>query len=101
MIIYNVTTKVQANIATMWLEWIKAEHIPDIIETACFTHATILRLLETDDTDGPTYAIQYFAESQALYNQYIDQFAEAMRQKAFQKWGDGFISFRSVMSVVN
>ena len=101
MIIYNVTTKVQANIATMWLEWIKDEHIPDIIETACFTHASILRLLETDDTDGPTYAIQYFGESKALYDQYIDQFAEAMRQKSFQKWGDGFISFRSVMSVVN
>ena len=101
MIVYNVTTKVHASIATIWLDWIKAEHIPDVIATACFTHATILRLLETDDTEGPTYAIQYFAESKASYNQYIEQFAEAMKQKAFQKWKDGFISFRSVMSVVN
>jgi hypothetical protein len=57
--------------------------------------------MEIDDSEGPTYAIQYFAESKALYNLYVDKFGEIMRQRAFQKWGDGFIAFRSVMSVVN
>jgi len=101
MIIYNVTVKITHTIHTDWLQWLKEEHIPDIIQTGCFTHATILRLLEVDDTEGPTYAVQYFAESKGLYNNYIENHAAAMREKGFTKWGNQFIAFRSVMQVVN
>lgn len=101
MIIYNVTIKVADAISAEWLEWMKNEHIPDVIGTGCFTHAVILRLVEVDDTEGPTYAIQYHAESKALYNRYIEIFASDMRQRGYDKWGDQFIAFRSVMQVVN
>ena len=101
MILYNVTIKIQSRIGQDWLEWLKAEHIPEVIATGCFTHAVILRLMEIDESDGPTFAVQYYAESKALYNQYIERFAGIMRQKSFDKWGDQFIAFRSVMQVVN
>lgn len=101
MIIYNVTIKVDENIHSQWLVWLQEEHIPEVINTGCFTRATVLRLLETDDTEGPTYAIQYFAESKAWYNRYIEKFAPEMRRRSFEKWGNGFIAFRSVMQVVN
>jgi len=101
MIIYNVTIKLDEAIYPQWLVWLKEEHIPDVIATGCFTRATILQLLETDDSEGPTYAIQYFAESKALYNQYIEKYAPEMRQRSFDKWGNRFIAFRSVMMVVN
>ena len=101
MLIYNVTTKVQHAIHDAWLKWLKEEHIPDIINTGCFTHANILELLEVDNSEGPTYAIQYIAESKALYNLYIEKYSAEMRQKAFNKWGDRFIAFRSVMRIVN
>ena len=101
MFVYNVTTKVAHTIQQQWLQWIKEEHIPDIINTGCFTNATILQLLEVDDSEGPTYAIQYFAESKSQYNIYIEKFAPLMRQKAIEKWGDKFIAFRSIMQVIN
>jgi hypothetical protein len=101
MIIYNVTTHVNEDIANAWLKWLKDEHIPDIISTGCFINATILRLIEVDETTGPTYAIQYHATSKILYNRYIENFAEPMRKKAIEKWGDQFIAFRSVLQVVN
>ena len=101
MIIYNVTVKVEHGIADAWLNWLKELHIPDIVATGCFTHATVARLIETDDAEGPTFAVQYHAESKALYNRYITSFAEEMRKKAFDKWGNKFIAFRSVMEVVH
>ncbi len=101
MIIYNVTTQVNHSIANAWLKWLKEEHIPDILSTGCFTNATILRLIEVDESPGPTYAIQYHATTKALYNRYIEVFAEPMRKKAIAKWGDQFIAFRSVLQVVN
>ena len=101
MFIYNVTTKVNNSIKNEWLTWIHEEHIPEIINTGCFSAATVLRLLETDDSEGPTYAIQYHAESKAIYNRYIENFSAQMRQKSLDKWGDQFIAFRSVLQVVN
>lgn len=101
MIIYNVTIKVAAPIEDAWLQWLTGEHIPDVVGTGCFTHAVVTRLLEIDDSEGPTFAVQYHAESKAMYNKYIDLFAEIMRRKAFEKWGDQFIAFRSVMQIVN
>jgi len=101
MIIYNVTIKVAAPVQEAWLQWLKEEHIPQVVGTGCFSHAVVTRLLEIDDSEGPTYAVQYHAESKALYNKYIEQFAEAMRQRSFDKWGNQFIAFRSVMQIVN
>ena len=101
MIIYNVTIKVESAIKDEWLHWLREEHVPLVMETGCFTTATISRLLEVDDAEGPTYTVQYFAESKDLYNQYIEKFADEMRQISFAKWGNRFIAFRSVMQVVN
>ncbi|HUR66333.1 MAG TPA: DUF4286 family protein [Chitinophagaceae bacterium] len=101
MIVYNVTIKVDHSIADAWFSWLRDEHIPDIIATGCFTKAIILQLLETDESDGITYAVQYYADSKALYNRYIRENAEEMRKRATEKWGNKFIAFRSVMQLVH
>ncbi|MCW3111528.1 MAG: hypothetical protein JWQ09_6034 [Segetibacter sp.] len=101
MIIYNITIKVHSAIQDQWLSWLKEVYIPEILGTRCFTDANILLLLEMDDTDGPTYAIQFRSESKALYNNYVEKFSRAMQQKSYDKWGDQFIAFRTVMQVVN
>lgn len=101
MIIYNVTIKVHSQIKDEWLQWLKEEHIPDVMQTDCFTSYRIVRLLETDDSDGPTYAIQYDADSKSLYNRYIEKYAAEMRRRSVEKWGDQFVAFRSVMEIVH
>lgn len=100
-IIYNVTTKVSHAIHHSWLQWMQQEHIPKVIATGCFAKAQILKLKEQQDEEGATYAVQYYAESEAKYNLYIQQYAAKLRQDGFTKWGDQFISFRTVMEVVN
>jgi hypothetical protein len=99
-IIYNVTVKVEEGIADAWLQWLLQEHIADVMQTGCFTGYKVVRLLEVDDSEGPTYAIQYNADSKANYNRYIELHAPLMRQKLFDKWGNRFIAFRSLMQVV-
>lgn len=101
MFVYNVTVKVHESIKDEWLQWLLEEHIPEVLGTGCFTSASPYRLLELDDSEGPTFTIQYQAESKALYNNYIEKYAPEMRQKSFEKWGDRFIAFRTVMQAVN
>ena len=100
MIIYNVTVKVEAAIAAPWLAWMLNEHIPDILATECFFDYTVVKLLDIDETEGPTYAIQYHARSKADYNRYLEFHAAEMRKRSFDKWGERFIAFRTLMEVV-
>jgi hypothetical protein len=101
MFIYNVTSKVTWAIHDEWIAWMKEIHTKAVVDTGCFTGVTILRLLEVEEEEGPTYVIQYAAESKSSYNQYIEKFAPAFKQEIFNKWGDNFIAFRSLMQVVN
>ncbi len=100
MIIFNVTIKVSALIKDRWLEWMKQEHIPEIMATGLFHDYRICRLLEQDDSEGPTYAIQYFTDTLENYYTYIQEHAPLFRQKTFDAFGDQFIAFRTVMQVV-
>jgi len=100
MIIYNVTIKTAHSITDEWLNWLKEEHIADVINTGCFTHATVLRLLDIDEEDGITHAIQYHATDKKLYEEYLEKHADSMRKKGMDKWGDKFIAFRTVLEVV-
>ncbi|RYZ62801.1 MAG: DUF4286 family protein [Chitinophagaceae bacterium] len=100
MIIYNVTIKVDATIAESWLAWLLEEHIPEVMQTGCFSGNKVVRLLEVDETEGPTYAIQYSADSKADYNRYIQVHAGRLQELSYLKWGNRFIAFRSVMQVV-
>lgn len=101
MIIYNVTIKLEWSIHDAWLAWLKNEHIPDVINTGCFTHAQLVRILETDDAEGPTYATQYYAKNKEAYDDYITNYTHAMRQKGFDKWGNRFVAFRTLMEVLH
>jgi hypothetical protein len=101
MIVYNITSKVSIGIEKAWLQWQREEHIPEIMQTGLFTEFKIFHLLEQDDLDGSTYTIQYSANSMEDYLNYINLFANTMRQKAFAAWGNQFISFRSLMEVMH
>jgi hypothetical protein len=99
-IIYNLTMKVEATVADAWLDWVLLEHVPAVMKTNCFTAYKLVRLLDVDDTEGPTYAIQYYAESKADYNRYIELYNSKMSRLSFDKWGDRLMTFGSVMEVV-
>ena len=101
MYIYNVTTKVAPGIHTDWLHWMKNEHIPAGSATGCFTHTVFVRLLDIDEEDGPTYAVQYHAAKLADYDRYITEFAASLRKETLDRWGNQIIAFRSLMQHVN
>lgn len=101
MIIYNVTIKVDWSIAAEWEKWMKEEHIPELLETGCFDKHQLVRLLEVDETDGPTYAMQYYAQSLSKYDYYLQHYASALKEKFSKKWGQRYSDFRTLMQLVD
>ncbi|MBS1782672.1 MAG: DUF4286 family protein [Bacteroidetes bacterium] len=100
MIIYNVTVKIEASSAEEWLQWMKTEHLPDLMNTGLFTEYKLCRLLEQDENEGVTFIVQYFCPSKKEYETYIDQHATTMREKGIQRFGNRFIAFRTLMETV-
>jgi len=100
MIVYNVTIKVDRQIEKAWLTWMKSEHIPAIMATSLFSEYKWFHLLEQEEGEV-TYVVQYFTPSMEHYKKFMDELSRQFRQKAFDKWSDRFISFRTVMEIVN
>ena len=84
-----------------WVQWMLNEHFPEMLKTGCFMNTKLLRLLETDENDGPTYAAQYFAATRSDYDRYIKELAPAIRKKYMEKWGDRVVTYRTLMQVIN
>ena len=100
MLIYNITIKVSNSIAGEWLKWQREEHIPEIMCTGLFDQYKFFRLLEQDDTEGPTFVFQFHTSDRKNYDRYIHEHADRLREKALKKWGDRFIAFRSLLEAV-
>ena len=100
MFVYNTTIKVDNNIEEEWLQWQKEIHIPEILATGFFYDHRFFKLLEQDESEGKTYVIQYFSLEKKHYEEYIHHYAPSLREKAFQKWGNQFISFRTLLKTV-
>ena len=101
MLVYNVTVKIIPAIEGDWVRWMKQEHIPDILATGHFYEGKLCRLLDQDESEGITYVAQYFTETEEKYRRYLQENAPDLRKKSFEKWGDQFIAFRTVMKIVN
>ena len=97
MIVYNVTTKVRWNILEAWLTWQLEEQIPAVLATGHFDSHQLFRLLEQEEEEGPTFVVQFYTTSTERYRQFITLHAPALQQNGWNKWGDSFIAFRTVM----
>ncbi len=100
MIIYNVTIKIDWSIQKDWVAWMQEVHIPGIISGGFFSDPRFVRLLEVNDIDGPTYAVQYCAHSLENYRLFLDEQAETFNNQELAKWGSKFIAFSTIMEVV-
>lgn len=100
MILYNITYMVTHAIHEDWLVWMKTIHIPEIMSSSLFERNQMLKLLEVDEQEGLTYAVQFYTSSIENYNSYIVNYAPALRLQANQKWGDQVLGYRTIMEIV-
>ena len=97
MYIYNVTIKIENTIEEKWLEWMKEEHLQEVVDTGMFDSYHFLELVEDEDDGTKTYIAQYMTDSENRYNRYIKEFAPKLREKGYAKFGNKFIAFRTIL----
>lgn len=102
MIIYNVTVSVETAVAEEWLNWMRMEHIPEVMQTGCFQGYKLLKVLEEGVyVGGVTFAIQYFVSDLTTLDRYLKEYAPLLRAKHQAKFQDKAHAFRTVLQEIN
>jgi len=100
MILYSITINIDHQVHEEWLTWMKIHHIPDILATGLFVDNKVLRLLNEYDNGGVTYSFQYYLKSMEDYIRYETEHASRLQDEHMQKFRDRFVSFRTLLEVV-
>jgi hypothetical protein len=100
MLLYNVTVGVDKEVEKEWLEWMKTEHILDVLNTKMFVQAKIYKVLHEDDSSSVSYSTQYFAETLSHVEEYLDKHAPALREEMNKRFHGRHVAFRTLLEEV-
>ena len=101
MIIYNITCKVDWTVHDRWIAWVKEVYLPQMFGTTLFYHGQLVKLLDTDETDGPTYALQLYAHSIENYRLFLTSKQTEPLRRLHNQWQQSVVTFGSVMQLVD
>jgi hypothetical protein len=99
MIIYNVTINIEHDVHDEWLNWMKNQHIPDVMETRCFLENKLCKVL-VDEEQGITYSIQYTAPDMESLEKYQREFAPRLQKEHSDRFANKFVAFRTLLEVI-
>ena len=100
MYIYNVTINIEESVHDAWLDWMKLEHIPDMLNTGKFSTALMTKVQVTEEMGGITYSVQYRTDSIETLQKYYDEDAPNLRAKS-KPFEGKFVAFRTELEVIS
>ena len=101
MYIYNITTLTDPSILEQWLSWMREQRIPAIMASGCFLRYQFVRLLDTDEGHGLTYAVQFYAPDRGSCDHFAADFEPALQREGQRLWGEKTLSFTTLMETVH
>lgn len=100
MLLYNVTVNIDKDAETEWLQWVKQQQIPAIMDTGLFTGHKLYRLVNEEYNDGTTYAMQFFARTLDDVEKYLTEFAPVMAARLQESFKDRHVAFQTLLESV-
>lgn len=98
-ILYNLTFKIDVDVAEDWAEWMKETHIPEMMATHCFENSRMNKMLYVDEDDGITYSLQFQCPNLKALHYFHSSHAQELQEKHQLRFQDKFVAFQSVMEI--
>lgn len=98
--LYTVFIAVDADRSDEWEEWMNEVHIPDVMDTGCFEHATLARDEAGDTQTRRAYRVVYVANSEAAFDEYQAEHVEALQADHTERYEGAFEASRDILPVV-
>lgn len=100
MLLYNITIGIDKEVEGEWLEWMKAEHIPEVMKTNLFYDFKIYKVLQDQDEDNISYSVQYLAQTLDHVTLYFEKFAPSILEKLRLRFKDKHVAFMTLLEEV-
>lgn len=100
MILYNITSSIDPESAEEWFAYVRNVHVPEIMATGFFVKHQLCRLLN-EENDGFTYATQLYALNLEQLETYRQAFEAGINTTLETRFPGQFISFRTVLEVLD
>ncbi|MFP2996955.1 DUF4286 family protein [Spongiivirga sp. MCCC 1A20706] len=101
MIIYNVTINIEESVHNEWMDWMKNEHIPDMLATGKFSSAKMCKVLVEEEMGGITYSVQYTTQNKKILQAYYDEDAPRLREEGMKRFAGKFVAFRTELEIIS
>tara|TARA_B100000900_G_scaffold141204_1_gene119630 strand:+ start:613 stop:924 length:312 start_codon:yes stop_codon:yes gene_type:complete len=99
--IYAVTIQIQAPQHEEWLQYMKDNHIQDVLNTGFFTEASMTKVLKEDEREGFTYTIHYHFDAFSDFKKYEELCAPKLQREHKKKFNGNFLAFRSIHRIIS
>ena len=100
MLLYNVTLIIEDASAEAWLQWMKEEHIPQVMATGMFVSNRLLKVVDSPN-EGVTFCAQYIAQSLEDYETYQLVYAPVLQEEINIRFRDKYVTFMTLMEYID
>jgi hypothetical protein len=94
MVTYEVTAIVEEQLQASYLEYMRGQHIPDVLATGCFVGAVF------EQAEAGQFRVRYQADSQTRLEAYLREHTARLREKFNTHFPTGIAFGRQVWSEV-
>lgn len=100
MLIFNTTYHISPELYDEWYKWIIKEHIPFMLKTRVFTNPQLAKVLQTDETEGSSYSLQFLAASLEDVTDWHAAHGEIFDTHCSRKFGTEVLFFSTLLEKI-
>ena len=101
MLIFNTTYLVSDKVHNIWLQWIREEHVPFMLESTYFSQPQVTRIITSAEQDGTSFSVQFHVRDMSTLRRWNQEFNAAFKANCSEKFGTEVIFFTTVMEIID
>lgn len=99
MLLFNVTVIIEEIEANDWLQWMKDNHIPQLMATECFVSYRLLKIMDSPN-EGISFCVQFIAEDKDHHQTFLDLHEQQFIAEMYAKYPNKLVTFSTLMEFV-
>ena len=100
MLLFNITVGIDQDVEDQWIQWVKAEYIPAVMNTDLFSSYKLYKVLHGSEDGTISYSIQCLAKNIENVNAYFEHHAPALQEKLRGRFRDKHVAFMTLLEEV-
>jgi len=100
MFIFNTTYLVSDEVHETWLDWVRNQHIPFMIDSTYFSHPQVARVITSDKQDGTSFSVQFHVKDLQTLKLWKKEYSSLFQENCTNQFGTEVIFFTTVLELV-